>query len=118
MEDVRKIVLWATGIIVALIVVASVMLFFSMTSIEVPTTPVLSTSTTTSEQEAKAKEIANYEGVVSALQAQRTTTYDFVVVKTLLPLFNSLIASVLTYVFANTALQAFKTYMTEKYKRS
>ena len=115
MDEVRKIVLWATGIIAVLIVIGSIILALNLTFMEVPKPPVLSYSTTTGEQEVKTKEIANYKELVSSLQAQRTNIFDYVILKSLLPLFNYLIAAVLTYIFAKTALEAYKSYLTKKY---
>jgi uncharacterized membrane protein YeiB len=117
MDEVKKVALWITGIITALIVSGAIILVICLASMEAPKQPTLSNSTSASEQEVKVKEITNYKDIVSSLQSQRTNIYDFVVLKTLLPLFNSLIVTVLTYIFAKTALQAYSNYIAEKYKR-
>ena len=117
MDEIRKIVLLGTGIIAILIVTGSIILTFCLATLKVPNPPALSTSTATTEQEAKTKEIANYKELVLSMQAQRTSIFDYVVLKALLPLFGYLIASVLTYIFAKTALLAYNTYLTQKYKK-
>jgi hypothetical protein len=114
MEEIRKITLWITGIIAVFIILACVILTFRIASIQLPTTPVVSTVAT--EQDGKRQEIANYKELVLSLQNQRTIVFDYVVLKTLLPLFGYIIASVLTYIFTKTALQAYNSYISAKYK--
>ncbi len=118
MDEIRKIVLWATGIIAVLIIIGSIILALNLTFIEVPKPPILSVSTNISHQEVKTKEIANYKELISSFQAQRTNIFDYVVLRSLLPLFNYLTAAVLTYIFAKTALQTYTTYITEKYRKT
>ena len=114
MDKVRKIVLWATGVILGMILVSSLVLCYSVASINMPATPLQTNSTNANEQDAKAKEVSNYKEVVLSLQAQKTNIYDFVVIRTLLPLFNTIIISVLGYVFASTFLEAYKIHTAGK----
>lgn len=115
MEELRKIALIFTGTIATIATIGCVLLALNLTFMEMPKAPALSTSTTSSEQESKAKEISNYKDLVSSLQGQRTTILDFAVIRCLLPLFNSLITAVLGYVFAKTALQAYDAYLSKKH---
>lgn len=110
--DAKKIALFVTAIIVALMILGAISLAISFTSIKPPSPPVLTTGNST-EQETKKAEIANYKELILSLQVQRTNLYDFVILKTLLPLFNSLITAVLAYIFAKTTLEGFRLYISK-----
>lgn len=114
MDKVRKIVLWTTGVILAMILISSFVLCYSVASLNMPAIPSQTNSTNTNEQDAKAKEVSNYKEIIQSLQAQRTNIYDFVVIRTLLPLFNTIVVSVLSYVFARTFLEVYKIHIAAK----
>ncbi|MGG9959987.1 hypothetical protein [Ferruginibacter sp. SUN106] len=114
MEEIRKIVFWIAGIILSLIIVSIIFLTYSISMMKLPLSPNTTVSSNTSEQEAKTKEIANYKQVVEILQWQKTNVYDFIVIRTLLPLFNYFIASILAFVFAKSAYEIFQIYYARK----
>jgi hypothetical protein len=111
MEEIKPIVLWVTGIVAFLIIIASIILAIDLKNMEMPQAPVLSPGAITMEQERKAIEIANYKELTSTKQALRTNIFDFVVIKTLIPLFTSLITAVITYILATRVLDIFETYI-------
>lgn len=78
-----------------------------------PPTPSLKMEAGTS-QEMKDKEISNYNSLASEIKSQYSTTYDFVVIKTLLPILTTLIAAVVAYVFAREASHVLRTYFIRK----
>ena len=114
MEETRKIIYWIAGTILSLIIISVIFFTYSISTIKLPITPNTIVSTNTAEQEAKTKEIANYKQVVETLQWQKTNVYDFVVIKTLLPLFNYFIASILTFIFAKSANKIFQVYFAKR----
>lgn len=114
MEQLKKIAFWTTGIILGLIILGSFTLAFKLISMKFPTPPDLITSSNPTEQEAKTKEIANYKDLTVAMQAQQTNIFDFVILKTLLPILSSILTIVLAYIFAKTALKFYDTYLLRK----
>lgn len=113
MPDLKLFVVYATCILATLVLIACIILTISLVT-TIPKPPTLITSTTTSEQEAKAKEIANYRELSTTIQLQRTNIFDFVVVRALLPLFGYLIATVLTFVFGKAAYQLMNAFLAER----
>jgi hypothetical protein len=116
MEDLRKIALFTTGVILFLIVAVSILVAANLTFMELPQAPELNPGGNVEAQNAKAKEIANYKDLISSMQMRPVAILDHVIIKTLLPLFGYLIASVLTYIFSNTILEAYKSHLREKNK--
>ena len=116
MGDIKKIALIFTVIITSLILIASSILTLSVSFMNIPQPPILNISTTLADQEVKAKEISNYKELTQVLQSQKTALYDFVVIKTLLPLFSAIIGTILTFIFVKSALDAYNIYVKSKFK--
>lgn len=76
--------------------------------------PVLTTSSSANEQDAKKKEIENYKELTSAVLSMRTNVFDFVVTKTMLPIFNSLLTAAAAYIFAKEGSKVLGVYLGER----
>ena len=108
-STLRMFVIGVTLILGVIILVLSLLLtrdFF----INVPPRPNLSTSTDPGEQDVKKKEIENYEKLVTTMRSGTTGMYDWVVTKTLLPIFNSLLTAIIAYVFAKEGSKVLIAY--------
>lgn len=114
MEKAKSALIWGTITLGSLIMVSSFVLLFLMSRGKAPEIPALTTSASAEIQQAKSIEIANYNALTTSLEARQTNAFDYAVLKTLVPLFTTLIAAVLTYVFTNSVLEAFKIYQTRK----
>jgi hypothetical protein len=114
MEKAKSVLIWGTITLGSLIMVSSFVLLFLMSRGKAPEIPALTTSASAEIQQAKSIEIANYNALTTSLEARQTNAFDYAVLKTLVPLFTTLIAAVLTYVFTNSVLEAFKIYQTRK----
>ena len=118
MNDLKNIPVFIVVVLIAWILFESIMFSRTIGSIPLPEPPRLSQDTTESVQGAKSKEIENYKNLISAMHSRRLTVYENVVSKTLMPIFNSFIAAVLGYIFANKAAEAYTSYLAEKSKRN
>lgn len=114
MDIIKKILLVTTGVVLLGIFVSAIVLTTSVNKIEFPKTPALTDSATTSIQDAKTKEITSYQTLSSELIGQKTDVYDFITVKTLVPLFNTLIAGIFTYIIAKFGIESIRSYAIEK----
>lgn len=116
MDKVKQIMLIATGIVFVLIITASIILPISVNAIKLPTSPTLTDTKITTEQEAKAKEISNYQNLTSQSLKLKTDIYDLIVIKALLPLFTTLITGIFTYIIAKFGIEFYKAYLVDKEK--
>lgn len=115
MPNLRTIIILMTGFLIALIIVACIALIINLIII-IPKPPTLVYGTSASEQETKAKEITNYKELYTTIQNQRTGIFDYVVIKTLLPLFSYLIATVLTFIFGKVVNKLISNFFTVRKK--
>lgn len=63
------------------------------------------------------KAITNYQNLLTAMQLRTNTLFDLIVTKVLLPIFNTLIAAVITYVVAKHAAQTLSAYFVSREAR-
>lgn len=108
MEEIRKYALWLTAFVLACILLSTFMLTIQINKMELPPAPVLSPDGNDTLQDAKTKEIKNYKELVSVIHSTRTNIFEQTVVKIIIPIFNTLIASVLGFIFANECLKIYR----------
>ena len=116
MDSVKKCVLIITLAIVTLIFIANIILMYSICSTNYPQKPSLTDSKTVAEQECKAKEISNYKELAGSINSQKSNLFELIVIKSLLPLFTSLIAGVFTYIIAKSGMTALSNFILEREK--
>lgn len=102
------------GFILLLIVIGCLIFTVSVSILEESENPVLAVGGNDSAQIAKAKEISNYHELQLVNRSKSLSIFEQVVTKTLLPIFTSMIAAALAYIFANKALEAYKYYVDKK----
>lgn len=80
-----------------------------------PAIPILTKSNSKDEQETKTKEIANYKELCNSILSQKVQIIDAIVVKSLLPLFNTLVDGIFLYIFAKLGIAGL-SYLTQRMK--
>jgi hypothetical protein len=65
-------------------------------------------------QESKANEIKNYKDLTDAMHSRATGAFDLVVIKTLLPVFTTILAAVLAFVFVRRAADILNKYLDKR----
>lgn len=106
LETVKKILLCLGSVVLLLIITASIILYYSLISTKYPNPPDLNK---VSADIAKLQ-VANYKLVIETLQFKQTNIYDFIVLKTLIVICNSIIVTLITSVFTQAGLQLYQTY--------
>lgn len=118
MDTIQKSTLIVTCSIIGVILISCVVLFATVTSMSLPQKPNLIDSKVSTEQDCKAKEITNYKELTNSLMQQKTSLFDLIVIKTLLPLLTSLIAGVFTYIIAKSGMTTLSNYYLERARLS
>lgn len=114
MDRIKQIFLAATGLLLLVIISFCLIYTFRINNLALPQHPTLTQSTETAVQEAKSKEIANYQTLSRELTKQKTDAFDLAITKTLQPIFNTLITGVFTYIIARMGINAIKGYLAGK----
>jgi hypothetical protein len=114
LEKVKQILLITAGVLFLAILIYCINLTVSINQISFPSAPVLTDSASATIQEAKTKEITNYQTVTATLIKQKVDLYDQVIIKTLLPLLTGLITGIFTYIIAGFGIESFRNYAIEK----
>ena len=65
-------------------------------------------------QDQKKLEIENYEKLTTALHLQATRTFKLIVSDTLLPVFNTLLATLLGFIFVRKTAEVINSYLTRR----
>lgn len=114
MDKTKQLLLAATALLFLSVVASCIVYTFTISRLELPQHPSLTNSTETTVQDAKSKEISNYQTLTRELTKQKTDAFDLAITKTLLPLFNTLIAGVFTYIIAKLGISALKNHFSRK----
>ncbi len=116
MENIKTIIIWVTGILLALVLALSIA-FWMQNQNSLPQQPHLSVSTYDSVHTMKTKEIANYKELLLIVETQREKSFDLVITKTLLPILNTLLAAVITYILATTGKELLNSFINPKHRQ-
>lgn len=114
MDTIKQIFLAVTGVLLTVIIFCCILYTFRINNLALPQPPVLTNSTETTVQEAKSKEIANYQTLAREFTKQKTDAFDLAVTKTLQPILNTLLTGVFTYIIARMGINAIKGFLAAK----
>jgi hypothetical protein len=102
------------GLIFTLIIGLIIVIFSLITAVAVSKNPLPKPDLKLGQnetQDSKAKEISNYSELSTAMHSRATATFDLVVAKTLLPIFNTLLATILGFVFIRKTAEVVNNYL-------
>ena len=113
--DLKNILIFITLFLIAWIFLEAIKVTIAISAIPAPEPPRLVPDSSEVVQVAKSKEIENYKNLINAMSSRRVAVYDNVVSKSLIPIFTSLIAAVLTYIFVSKGIESLNNYINKKY---
>lgn len=110
MENIKNIFILTAGLLLTIIIVFC-SIYWNQSINKLPKQPSLSINGNDSSQISKLKEITNFKELTSVIQAQQDKTFDLIITKTLLPLLNSIIAAIITYILAKASFNLYTSYL-------